>query len=143
MPYKAKRFLLVTIAGLMSVFLSGCSKDIDSVDKLLEQLKKQGIVYTSTERISLRGFKHARVEEAVSLQGEELDVEIYRIEDRRTYKAFGGMVLLLAAAEHKTGEPLPERPQLYSKRPFVIVVRREPETGCVKEALVNVFGGVE
>jgi len=124
MAGKGGKFLLVVSAGLMSIFLSGCGKDVESVDELVEELKKEGISYTKTERMNLGQFQHARIEEGLGLEGKELDVELYLIEDRRTYKAFVGTVLLFAAAEKKTGETLPGRPQLYSKRPFVIVVRR-------------------
>ncbi|MFC1739318.1 hypothetical protein ACFL1G_09760 [Planctomycetota bacterium] len=141
MANRKKEFLLVTMAGLLSCVLSGCGKDIETVEELAEELKKEGMQYTSIERKSAPGLKYGRIDEAFVLQGEELNVEIYRIEDRRTYKAFAGVALLLAVAERKTGEPLPDKPKLYSKKPFVIVVRREPETGCIKDVLDNIFGG--
>jgi hypothetical protein len=81
-----------------------------------------------------------KVDEAIALKGENLWVEILRIEDERTYKLFMGMGLFLFAVEKEVGKDLPDMPaNMISKKPFVIVVRQEPEKGAIKEALNRIF----
>ena len=136
---RAIRAALVVINGLAMVALAGCGSSIETANELAEALVKEGIEYDSIEKVRTFRSKYAKIEEAIALKGDNLHVEIFRIEDRRTYKAFAGSVLLLAVAEKETGQRLPGRPSLYSKQPFVIVVRQEPEVGVVKRALENIL----
>lgn len=85
-------------------------------------------------------MKHGRIDEGITVKSDRLSVDIVRIEDERTYKAFLGMGALLGVAEAKAGQRLPKRPDLYSRRPFVIIVREEPAPGQVKQILEAVLG---
>ena len=138
-----KRISIVTPLVIINIFaivsLASCGSSVETANELAEALEKEGIEYDSIEKVGTFRSKYAKIEEAIALKGDNLNVEIYRIEDRRTYKAFCGSVLLLAVAEKKTGQRLPGRPSLYPKKPFVIVVRQEPEAGVVKRALENIL----
>ena len=53
------------------------------------------------------------------------------------------MGVFLGAVEVKTGQPLPGKPDMFVRKPFIIIVRQEPEKGQVKAALKRVFPAKE
>ena len=118
----------------------GCGKTvINTVDDLATALKQNGIVYRTRETVNLSRFKYAKIDEAVALKGDELWIEIFHITHEKTYKSFVGSSVLLVAAEVKTQRELPGKPVVYFKKPFIIIVRQEPQKGGVKKALKKIF----
>ena len=128
--------------GMLAMFGAGCgaAKTPSTVQDLADALRAGGVTYQSTGRSELPAkVKHARIDESLVLAGENLNVEILRIEDERTFKLFRSSVMLLIAAEAKVGQALPGRPPVYVHRPFVVIVRQEPQAGQVKAALSRVW----
>jgi hypothetical protein len=133
----------IGVLGLVfTVVFAGCERVAkpQTAAELAAALQRQGISVANQAPAALPKMRYGRIEEGVTLTGDNLSVDIIRIEDERTYKAFLGMGTLLAVAEQKTGERLPQRPEIYSQKPFVIVVRQEPTPGQVKRALDAVLG---
>jgi len=131
------------ITGLaLLLFLCGCTgmEKIDTAADLAAALQRGGLDYATQGPAKLPKMKYGRIDEGITLAGDGLSVDIVRIEDERTYKAFLGAGAILGAAEAKTGQRLPQRPDLYSKSPFVIIVREEPSPGEVKQILEAVLG---
>ena len=125
--------LFVMILGV------GCGRGVDTANGLATALKRNGIEYQVIEPVDVSEFRYAKIDEAIALRGDNLWVEILRIEDEKTYKLFVGSWLLLGAAERKVQQRLPGRPDIYSKRPFIIIVRKEPQKGHVKEVLKRIL----
>ncbi len=125
--------LFVMILGV------GCGKGVNTANGLATALKRNGIEYQVIEPVDSNEFRYAKIDEAIALKGDNLWVEILRIEDEKTYKLFVVSWLLMGAAETKVQQRLPGRPDIYSKRPFVIIVRKEPQKGHVKEVLKRIL----
>lgn len=131
--------ILLLAASLLSTDCSGRPR-LTTASDVAAALQTEGLPFTSQAAASLPKMRYGRIDEGLTLRGENLSVDIIRIEDERTYKAFLGMGALLGAAEAKTGDRLPGRPDLFTYRPFVIVVRSEPKPGMVRSALKAVLG---
>ena len=117
----------------------GCGKGVNTANGLATALKRNGIEYQVIEPVDSNEFRYAKIDEAIALKGDNLWVEILRIEDEKTYKLFVVSWLLMGAAETKVQQRLPGRPDIYSKRPFVIIIRQEPQKGHVKEVLKKIL----
>jgi len=143
MSHSAASAIVGAAALLTLLVLGGCasSQKPQTAAELAAALQRHGITVVEQKPAALPKMQYGRIEEGITLTGENLSVDIIRIEDERTYKAFVGMGAVLGAAERKTGERLPLRPDIYSQKPFVIVVRQEPTPGQVKQALDAVLGG--
>ncbi len=125
--------LFVMILGV------GCGRGVDTANGLATALKRNGIEYRVIEPVDSNEFRYAKIDEAIALKGDNLWVEILRVEDEGTYKLFVASWLLLGAAETKAQQRLPGRPDIYSKRPFIIIVRKEPQKGGVREVLKRIL----
>jgi len=140
----AKRRTIVIALGATAVaVLAGCAQKArpKTVDEFVAAMARVGVTYESKAPIDLSKMRHARVSEAVKLSGPGLEVEVWRVDDPRTFKALIGSGILLAAAEAKTGQALPGRPDLYAKHPFAVVVRQQPEGAPVTKALEGLMPG--
>ncbi|KQC14515.1 MAG: hypothetical protein APR63_14095 [Desulfuromonas sp. SDB] len=120
------------------IFSCGENK-IENVEELSLQLKSRGLDIVSEDSLDITSLTHARIEEAVLVQGENLKIEIYRIEDQRTFKLFIGSGILISGIEEELGEvsEIPEK--MWFKQPFIVIIREEPQPGLVAEALDEVF----
>jgi len=136
MNNRATRIFLLVL-GVTLIIGSGTT--VDTVDDLATALKQNGIVYRTREAVDLSQFKYAKIDEAVALKGNKLWIEIFHITHEKTYKSFAGSSVLLAAAEAKTQRKFPGNPDIYFKKPFIIIVRQEPQKGNVKKALKEIF----
>ena len=128
-------FLLLTLAQF-----SGCNPTPGSVNALATKLKNDGVSWETKEKLNVSSIKHAQIDEAISIKGEMLHIDIYRITHKKTFDMMGNAVILLGAAEQKIGQPLPQKPEVYIREPYVIAIRMEPEPGLIKEKLDNLFG---
>ena len=117
----------------------GCGKTVDTVDDLATALRQNGIIYRSRETVDLSQLKYAKIDEAIALKGDKLWIEIFHIPHEKTYKLFASSSVLLRAVEVKTQRKLPGKPDVYFKKPFIIIVREEPQKGNVKKALKRIF----
>ncbi len=130
---------LLGLVLFVMVLGAGCGRGVDTANGLATALKRNGIEYQVIEPVDFDDFSHAKIDESIALKGDNLWVEILRIEDEKTYKLFVVSWLLLGAAETKVQQRLPGRPDIYSKRPFVIIIRKEPQKGHVKEVLKRIL----
>ncbi len=130
-------------AGLVTAILAlGCSSTapITTAQDLAAALQRQGIQYQNLETSDMpANMRHAQIDEALVMTGDALRVDILRIEDERTFNMMRASVVLLGAAEAKVGKPLPGRPDVFEKAPFVVVVRQEPQAGAVRAALDKIW----
>lgn len=136
-----KVYSVLLILGL--VITVGCAKDngAATADELADALERNGVTYNSKKPISTSNLRYATIDEAIALEGNNLKIEIFRIEDQRTYEMFAGSALMLKAVEKEAGQAIPGLPpSTYSKKPFVIIIRQEPEQGHVRQALTKIFG---
>ena len=136
-----RAYSVLLILGL--VVTVGCAKDngAQTADELADALERNGITYHVKKPISTSSLRYATIDEAVALEGDNLKIEIFRIEDQRTYEMFAGSAVMLKAVEREAGQSIPGLPpSTYSKKPFVIIIRQEPEQGQVRQALTKIFG---
>ena len=131
---------------VLMALLSGCvlpSKAPATANDLAAALAAQGVAYTETSSGPLSIGSHARFDENLILQGDALWVELLRIEDDRTYKAVEKVRAILVLSEAVSGQKFPGKPSIYFRKPFVILVRQEPEQGQVLAALNAVLPPAE
>ncbi len=132
--------IILTLGLIITV---GCAKDngAQTADELANALQRNGITYQVKKPISTSNLRYATIDEAVALEGDNLKIEVFRIEDQRTYEMFAGSAVMLKAVEREAGQPLPGLPpSTYSRKPFVVIIRQEPEQGQVRQALTRIFG---
>ena len=129
----------VVCAVCVAVLISGCGKTLTAI-QLATALKEKGIDYTEVEAIDTTQFKHAKINEGITLKGDGLRVEIYRISGKKDYDLFKGASTLMLVHKHETQKDLRGLPgQTYFKRPFAVIVRQEPKGGEVVKALNGIF----
>jgi hypothetical protein len=124
-----KRILLWYVMAC-AAFFSGCGqRDEPSVERLAAALRAHGVSYDVSETAALTGIRG----EGLRLTGRGLAVDLYCIEDEAERQA------LVSAAERLAAAPAQDAnaPALkcYVRKPFVVIVRREPEEGQVAAAL--------
>jgi len=136
MKKKTETFIAFIVVVGLTV---SCEKRVTTVTDLSSAMKRNGIHYHTTALVDLSAFRYAQIDEALALTGDNLRVELFRINNEKTYKLFFSSCLLLAAAEAKAQQRLPGSPDIYSKRPFIIIVREEPRKGEVKKTLDKIF----
>ena len=128
---------------LVLVITAGCAKDngAQTADELASALERNGVTYHVKKPISTSNLRYATIDEAVALEGDNLRIEIFRIEDQRTYEMFAGSAIMLKAVEREADQAIPGLPpSTFSRKPFVIIIRQEPEQGQVRQALTRIFG---
>lgn len=126
----------------VSVLLFTCSKSnkIDTVQKLADALKKQGIKFQAIEEGET---KLPKVDEIIVLTGDSLRVEILRIEDETALKT-AVFALKLRLKFDKDKELDEDKLQdIFNKKPFVVMIYQEPETGIVNRALNKIFPSIK
>ncbi len=137
---KLIKILIFTLVAICIITMTSCAIKVSTADELAEALKGEGINYDLKEPVDITKMRHARVNEAIALKGENLSIEIYRIEDERTYEIFLKTVVFLYAVDKKVEGGLPKLPKnTISKKPFVIVIREEPEKGYVKRVVNKIL----
>lgn len=129
----ARAFALVALSLLAAA--CNTAPRIDTVDDLATALKDHGIAFDTTEPIDFSNLRFARIDEGVTLTGENLHVELLRIEDERTFNLASGASAFLAFLADNAGENFPRPPEVIARQPFVAIVRNEPEPGAIKRVL--------
>lgn len=117
----------------------GLKPSISGVEDIGKQLIANGIVVESTETLPQPESRYIRFDETLALNGPELRVEIIRINDERVYKNFARAGAIIAIGEVAAEQRFPGRPDLYMSKPYVIIVRQEPQKGQVQAALEKVL----
>jgi hypothetical protein len=104
--------------------------------ELVEALADAGLVYTDTTPLPQPTGGRFRFDECVAYSSDELWVEIIRIEDKKIFDLARQAMGILVIAQAKVGREFPGKPEAYTRQPFVIIVRQEPQPGHVL-ALLN------
>mgnify|MGYP006295616943 CR=1 FL=1 len=155
-------------AALLALFLTtaGCAPgDQDAqpaakplpgtVAELADALCEAGIGHAQRAPADLPKMQRARIDASTALVNDGLRVEIVKITDERTWKAFLGASMLMAGSgeglfdvmKGRTPEEAPasqspaadQMPKVYPAPPFAVLVRDEPEDGLVKRAFEAVY----
>jgi hypothetical protein len=134
------KFIKYLYIVIISCLILNCGdKTINSVDKLVKALKKNGIQYLSIEAITTDELKLTRFDEAYALHGENLWLEIYRIENEMIYKTSIAAVMLRMKFD-KSEDNLSNKPHdIFVRKPFLVMIIQEPENGKTKQALQKIF----
>ena len=127
--------LYIAVVCTMSVAACQPGARIDTAADLGAALQKEGVAYTTTQELPTPTGRHFRFDEGIALVGDKLWVEIMRIEDKRVFDLAKTASVLLTLAEASVGKKFPGKPEVYTRQPFVIVVREEPTKGQVAQAL--------
>ena len=127
------------LLGLLLVTACNAPPRIETVQDLVNALKNGGISVDSTTPIDFSGMRFALIDEGVRLSGNGLHVELLRVEDERTFKLASGAGALLGLLAETVGEDFPEPPQVIARKPFIVVVRKEPEPGAIGRVLDEVL----
>ena len=118
-------------------------KGIDTALKLAEALKKEGINYQTIEEVEIK-LKFAKIDEEIALKGDDLWLQMFRIEDEKSYKtSVTAVVLRLGLEKEIEGEQTDKVKDIFIKKPFLVMIMQEPEDGVVKQALNKIFPKTE
>lgn len=130
---------VLTLAVLAA--LAGCALQpkIESASDLADALAREGFTAESREPIDFSEMRYAKIDEAITMRGEGLTVDILHITDPHTYDVLTSASVLLAAIGGKTDSPALTPPDIISRQPFVVVVRQEPEAGGVRAAVEDLL----
>jgi hypothetical protein len=142
MTRMATRVLAWVALPALAAGIAGCGftpKPARATD-VAQALQARGFSNAEQQPAEVPQLRYGHIDEAVALRGENLWIEILRIEDERTFKVLTDAGVLLLAVEVATEQPIPEKPELYAYQPFAIVVRNEPEPGQTEAALRQIFG---
>jgi len=127
----------IALACLAVCLMAACGcghGEPETIDELAAALQAEGVAYDVAETAALPRIKS----DGLRLTGPGLKVEVFRIERERDMKlAVTAVTMVAVLGERDVGAP---KVKPYVRRPFVIVVRNEPEEGLVKGALSRVFG---
>lgn len=128
------RKILLTCLAACILVACGCGRSgPQTAEELAAALRQQGIAYDVSETAALPRI-HA---DGIRLIGRDLKVEIYCIEDERELKLAVAAAALAVTGQSMTSGTPTIRP--YVKKPFLVIVRQEPQDGPVKSALERIF----
>ncbi len=117
--------LAVTLlAGLAACDLA---PKINSAADLVAALQQEGVPIASEEPAPAPEGNRFRFDEGITVKGENLWIDILKITDQRVFDIAKSVGPLLGAVEAVAGQELPGKPDIYSRYPFVVIVRQQPE----------------
>ncbi len=107
--------------------------------KLAEALKKEGINYQTIEEVEIK-LKYAKIDEEIALRGDDLWLQMFRIEDEKSYKtSVTALMFRLAMEKEIENEQTDKVKDIFIKKPFIVMIMQEPEDGVVRQALNKLF----
>ncbi len=134
---KSILFSFITLIFLLNIC---CQKNgIDTAMKLAEALKKEGINYRTIEEVEIK-LKYAKIDEEIALRGDNLWLQMFRIEDEKSYKtSVTALMFRLAMEKEIENEQTDKVKDIFIKKPFIVMIMQEPEDGVVRQALNKLF----
>lgn len=128
-------------ALLVLLLLSACSAKSPPTNttELAERLYAGGLLYTEVVALPKPQGKHLRFDEAVALKSDTHWVELVRVDNKKVFGIAAQAAGLLSITEAKIGRELPGKPAIYTRYPFIIVVRQEPVAGGVLQNLGRIL----
>lgn len=132
------RFAATMIAALL---LSACALQprIETAVDLAAALKRHGVAFTAAEPESFGDMRYAKIDEGLTLTGENLHINILRISDPRTYKITTSATFILGLVKNVAPDMPQQPPDVYLSEPFAVVIRAEPAEGAVRAALEKII----
>ncbi len=127
----------LALAGLL-LFACSSGPGIDTVAELAAALKNQGVAWTSSGPVERTRIRPARVvDEAILLEGENLRIEVYRVENKKWFKTAAVALLMRRGFEAEdSGNALAD---VFARHPFLVAVVEEPSERRVREAIGRIF----
>ena len=123
---------LAALALLAALGPAGCGRTpAPSVDALAAALRARGVAYTVAETAALPRVRAS----GLRLTGRDLEVEVYRFEDRKELELASRAAQMAQSASAAAERPM----QAIVREPFLVVVRSEPSPGRVAAALAQVL----
>ncbi len=127
----------VALAGLL-LFACSSGSGIDTGAELATALKSQGVAWTSSGPVERARVRPARVvSEAVLLAGENLRIEVYRVENKKWFKTAAVGLLMRRGFEAEDSENA--LADVLVRHPFLVAVVEEPSERQVREAFGRIF----
>ncbi len=125
------------LAAMLALVLAGCTMTppINTADDLAAALQRNGVAYATTEPVDVHSIPIAKIDEGLTLTGENLNVTILRITDPRTYKIATSATFILGFVKSAAADMPQQPPDVYLSKPFVVIIRTEPVKGGVRTAL--------
>jgi hypothetical protein len=132
------KFVRALCIFVICILLFGCGKTnkIDTAEKLANALKKQGVIFNSVEEGET---KLRSVNEILVLTGNSLRIEILRIENETAYKTAIFAVSARLKFDKNTEDGEDKLQDVFYKKPFLVMIYQEPETGIINRALNKIF----
>jgi len=131
-----------TVIVLSTAFIAACTSagpPPATAQELATRLADAGITHDELKTLPAPKGKYFRWDEGIALVSDDLWVEIIRIEDQRTFGIARDASGLLLLAEAVAGREFPGKPEIYTRQPFLIVVRQEPTPGGVLATLDRIL----
>lgn len=121
--------------------MAGCSTapKIETAGDLVAQLQTAGVQFDSQEPAPMPKGEYFRFDEGLRLKGQDLFLDVLRIEDERVFGIAKSAGAILAVAEASAGQHIPDNPEVFARRPFVIVIRQQPEGSSIQATLANLL----
>jgi len=138
---RARRLATIGSLLLVVVAVAACQSQppIRNAADVVAALQKAGIVIESQEPAPQPKGGRVRFDEGVRLKGTGFEMDVLRIDDDKVYDIATKVGPLLAMAEAKAGSEIPGKPDIHYSKPFIIVVRRNPDAPDVAAALQGVL----
>ncbi len=125
----------------LAMVAAGCAKaPPETAEALADRLARAGIPHDEVKVMPAPSGRHLTIDERVALISDETYIEVLRIEDNRVFDVAKSASVLLSAIEVAVERELPGKPETYPHKPFVVIVRQEPEPGATAAALEAIFG---
>jgi hypothetical protein len=122
------------------VLLLGCGSadGINTVAKLADAMKTEGLALTSSGELERPRIKPKRViEEALWFEGEGMSIEVFRVEEEKWFKTAAVGLTLRRGFEPEDSENA--LVDVFVRHPFLVAVLEEPEQYMVREAFNRAY----
>jgi hypothetical protein len=124
--------------------LLGCGSDsgIDTVTKLADAMKKEGLAWSSSAELERPRIKpKSAVKEGFWFEGEGLSIEVFRVEEDKWFKTAAVALTMRRGFEPEDSENA--LVDAFARHPFLVAVTEEPEPHVVREAFNRAYPGKE
>jgi hypothetical protein len=134
--------LVVFLAGIGLAFWYGQRRGEarpSTAEELAEVLRAHGIPYDSATQIADGRWTFTEIDDALTLTGEGTHVEILRIDDAETFEAAERASSRFASFQGGIVLNPQKVTRVFTRRPFVVVIREEPMPGQIVAILEEVL----
>jgi hypothetical protein len=131
----------IAAAFVVALALAACNvaPTIETASDLVSELQKRGVAISSQEPAPTPKGQHFRFDEGVTAKGEDLWIDILRISDRKVFNIAKDGAGLLVIAEASAGQEIPGKPEIYTRYPFVVIIRQQPQGADLLGAMKTIL----